>query len=164
MQKNINRDFLVALLLFSLLGFIAYLQIKNVSDNNSPQIQKNDKLQGTATVISAKPRDKVFPYTVQKDETLPIIAKKFGISVNTIKWANNINADTISAGTILKISPVTGIVHIVEKGETVESIANKYNSSIEEIANYPFNQFEDDEMHTLTPGQTLIVPNGIILK
>lgn len=115
----------------------------------------------TTTRISDKPRDKVITYTVTEGDTLSIIADKFGISSDSIKWANNLKGDTITVGTPLKIPPVTGVVYKVKQGETVYSIAKKYQTDPQKIVNFPFNDFADLDTFALAVGQTLIVPDGV---
>lgn len=115
-----------------------------------------------STVFSVKPRDKVEDYTVHSGETLDSIANKFDISVDTIKWANNLKSDLIKPNQVLKIAPVTGIIHKVASGETIYSIAKKYNSNAQNILNFPFNSFEDLDTFSLMAGQTLYVPEGTI--
>lgn len=115
-----------------------------------------------STVISSKPRDKVEPYTVKSGDTLASIGKKFGVSVDTIKWANDLKTDTIKPEQTLKIPPVTGVVHTVVSGETVYSIAKKYKTSAQNIVNFIFNDFADIDTFALRSGQTLFVPDGVI--
>lgn len=115
-----------------------------------------------STVFSVKPRDKVENYTVRDGETLASIAKKFDISIDTIRWANNITGDLIKPNQTLKIPPVTGIVHKVASGETIYTIAKKYHTNAQKILNFPFNSFEDMDTFSLMSGQTLYVPDGTI--
>jgi murein DD-endopeptidase MepM/ murein hydrolase activator NlpD len=115
-----------------------------------------------ATVISAKPRDKMVEYEVMGGDTLAALSKKFDVSVDSIRWANNLKNDTIKPGQTLKIPPITGVVHKVNSGENVFSIAKKYKSDAQKIVNFPFNEFADLETFALTPGQTLYVPDGVI--
>src|SRR3989304_2053741 len=42
------------------------------------------------TIKSVKPRDKILDYTVERGDTLSSIAEKFDISIETIRWANNL--------------------------------------------------------------------------
>jgi len=112
------------------------------------------------TSFSIKPRDKVKDYPVEGGDTLATIAKKFDVSVDTIKWANDLKDDTIKPGQVLKIPPVTGIVHKVEAGDSIYSIAKKYNVDAQAIVNFPFNDFADSDNFTLASGQTIVVPNG----
>jgi murein DD-endopeptidase MepM/ murein hydrolase activator NlpD len=108
-------------------------------------------------------RGDIIEYVVKEGETLSAIAQKFNVSIDTISWANNIKSvKNIKAGQRLKIPPVTGVVHTVKRGETVYSIAKKYQIDPQGIIDYPFNVFANDETFALSVGQQLIVPNGIM--
>ncbi len=130
--------------------------------NQSSVVSYNPYETALSTVISAKPRDKVENYAVKSGDTLASIGKKFGISVDTIKWANDLKTDSIKPEQTLKIPPVTGVVHTVVSGETVYSIAKKYNTSAQNIVNFIFNDFADIDTFALRSGQTLFVPDGVI--
>ncbi len=116
---------------------------------------------GVETQVSVKPRDQVITYTVEKGDTLGTIAEKFGVSVDTLKWENDIRKDDLSIGQEVRIPPVTGIVHKVKEGETIYSIAKKYKTEAQKIANFPFNDFTDLDTFALIAGQTLVVPDGV---
>jgi murein DD-endopeptidase MepM/ murein hydrolase activator NlpD len=117
------------------------------------------------TAVSEKSRDEIVIYIVQGGDTVSTIAQKFGVSVDTIRWANNLKSITsIKAGQELKILPVTGVAHKVQRGETVWSIAQKYDTNSQGIVDYPFNTFVNDEEFTLAVGQVLIVPDGVMPK
>jgi LysM repeat protein len=113
------------------------------------------------TDISQKPRDKVITYRVEKGDTLSTIAKKFGVSEETIKWANDLNDDSLSVDDELKILPVTGIAHKVNKGDTIYTIAKKYDTEAQKIVDFPFNDFANPETFSLVEGQILVVPDGV---
>lgn len=113
------------------------------------------------TDISQKPRDKIITYKVEKGDTISIIAQKFGISTDTIKWANDMSSDSITVGDELEILPVTGISYKVRKGDTVYSIAKYYDTEPQKIVDFPFNDFANLETFSLVEGQSLIVPDGI---
>lgn len=130
--------------------------------NQSSVVSYNPYETTLSTVISSKPRDKVENYRVKSGDTLASIGKKFGISVDTIKWANDLKTDTIKPDQTLKIPPVTGVVHTVVSGETVYSIAKKYKTSAQNIVNFIFNDFTDLDTFALRAGQTLYVPDGVI--
>lgn len=96
-------------------------------------------------------------YTVQSGDTISEIAERYGISTNTIKWANGIKkGDSISIDQELVLLPITGIQVEVQKGDTVSEIASRYASDAEEIANY--NGLTVDE--PLQVGDKLIIPDG----
>lgn len=117
--------------------------------------------QDIATSISDKPQAEVRDYAVQKGDTISGLAQKFGLSVDTLKWANSLDNNlSIKPGQTLKIPPVTGVVHKVKKGDTVYSIAKYYSSDAQTIVDFPFNTFTNDETFALAVGQILIVPDG----
>lgn len=125
-------------------------------------------LDGSATVdpltqVSDKPRAEVLDYTVEGGDTLAAIAKKFGVDTDSIKWLNKgLDEKKIKPGAVLKIPPVTGVVHTVIAGETVYSIGKKYNVSAQAIVDFPFNEFSNDETFALAIGQQVIVPDGVM--
>jgi len=115
----------------------------------------------TETRVSDKVRDKVFEYNVLKGDTISGIAVKFGVSTETILWENGLAAKSaLKPGQIVKVLPVTGIRHKVGRGETIYSIAKKYDANPQAIVDFPFNTFADNETFSLAVGQELIVPDG----
>lgn len=101
--------------------------------------------------------DQIAIYVVRQGDTLSAIAKMYGVSVNTIVWANDIEGGKISPGTQLVILPVNGIRHKVAKGETLASIAKDYHGDINEIVS--FNDLSSKDA-TLTVGTEIIIPAG----
>ena len=117
---------------------------------------------GLDTEFSNKMRGEILNYTVADGDTVSSIASKFGISADTIRWQNDLTKDKIKVGGTLQILPVTGIAHKVQKGDTVYSIAKKYDAEAQAIVNFPFNTFSNDETFELAIGQTVIVPDGVM--
>lgn len=96
-------------------------------------------------------------YVVKEGDSLSGIASRFGVTMNTILWANDIkDPKTIRPGTSLIILPVSGIKHTVAKGETLNGIASKYGADAADIAS--FNGLGSDA--TVTLGQQLVIPGG----
>lgn len=119
----------------------------------------------TSTLESIKPRSEIIEYTVKEGDTVSTIAEKFGVSIDTIRWENNLKTiKSIKVGDKLRILPVTGISHKVQHGETIYSIAKKYQVDAQVIVNWPYNSFANDETFALAVGQPLIVPDGIMPK
>ena len=97
-------------------------------------------------------------YTVQKGDTLYSIAKNNNTTVNKIKELNNLINDNLSINQILKIptieyieSPTTTKTYIVKPGDTLYSIANKYNTTVNNIK-----ELNNLKTNIISVGQTLI--------
>lgn len=117
---------------------------------------------GADTLISNLPKGEITEYRVVKGDTVSSIAVKFGVSIDTILWENNLKSvESIKPNQILRVLPVTGVKHQVRRGETIYSIAKYYSVDAQNIIDYPFNTFSNDETFALTAGQELIVPEGV---
>lgn len=102
--------------------------------------------------------DQIAVYVVREGDTLSEIAGMFGVSMNTIRWANDIpSKGGIVPGQKLVILPVSGVRYTVAKGDTIEKLASKYKGDADEI--YEFNDLSD---RALAVGETILIPNGII--
>lgn len=112
-----------------------------------------------ANVASSTPSDRISVYVVRPGDTLSVIGKMFGVSVNTIIWANDLKGpNDVHPGDTLVILPVSGIERTVVKGDTLQSLAKKYGSDVNEIA-----QFNGLEVGApLAVGSTLVIPGGEI--
>ncbi len=98
-------------------------------------------------------------YTVEKGDNTWSIAAKFGISLNTLLWANDLQKSSlIKEGQTLVIPPVSGVIHHVKDGDTVGGIAGAYKAEAADIV--AFNQLSDAA--DIYIGDILIVPGGEI--
>ncbi|MDD2225201.1 MAG: LysM peptidoglycan-binding domain-containing protein, partial [Candidatus Shapirobacteria bacterium] len=117
---------------------------------------------GADTLVSELPKGETTEYRVANGDTVSSIALKFGVTIDTIMWENSLKTvDSIKVGQILKILPVTGVRYKVKRGETIYSIAKAYQVDAQNIIDYPFNTFSNDETFALSAGQELIIPDGI---
>jgi len=102
-------------------------------------------------------RNGVVTYEVQPGDVPSLIASVFGISTNTLLWANDLSAwDYIKPGQKLIILPVSGIKHEVKKGEKLNKIVEKYKGDLEKTIE--FNALPADG--SLAVGQEIIIPDG----
>ena len=99
-------------------------------------------------------------YVVRPKDDIKTIAQMFKVSVNTIYWANDMKkGDKLVVGDTLIILPIDGVQVTVAKGNTLQSLAKKYNiGDPTDIALY--NGIPEDTK--LTIGDELIIPNGIV--
>lgn len=103
--------------------------------------------------------DQISIYVVREGDSLSQIAEMFGVTTNTIIWGNDIpRGSQISVGQVLLILPISGVRHTVVKGDTLESIAKKYNGNVAEIARY--NNIEGAKLGV---GDVVIIPDGEVL-
>ncbi len=109
----------------------------------------------------AEKRREVIVYEVQPGDTPSAIADSFGISTNTMLWANNLDlysATRIKPGDKLVILPVSGVRHAIKKGETIASISKKYFADKDKILS--LNSLKEDD--PLEIDSVLIIPDGKI--
>lgn len=97
----------------------------------------------------------VIEHTVAEGENVEVLAAKYGISADQIRWSNNLKTNEVGIGTVLYIPSTSGIVYTVKAGDTVESIVSKYGSSAEEII-----ALNDLEMSGVQEGMRIIVRDG----
>jgi len=96
-------------------------------------------------------------YTVKEGDSISEIASRFGVTVNTILWANDIkSANLVKPGDDLLILPVSGLQYTVRSGDTIAAIAKRYGADAEEVA--LFNGLESSA--DLKIGSDIIVPGG----
>lgn len=120
-------------------------------------ISSSDSGSDSAQSADSSNTGSISVYTVKDGDSISGIASHFGVSVNTILWANDLTIhSTIKPGMTLSILPVSGLQHTVQSGETLSSIATKFHASASEIAT--FNGL--DANATVVVGSTLIIPGG----
>lgn len=106
-------------------------------------------------------RSEVVEYTVQPGDVLSFIASDYGVTTSSIIWANDLkSADNVSPGQVLRIPPVSGVIHKTVKGDTVATIASKYGVSEDEIIS--FNSLPKSA--DIKIGDEIIVPGGKITQ
>jgi LysM repeat protein len=96
-------------------------------------------------------------YVVREGDALSQIAEMYGVTTNTILWANDISsASSIQPGDTLVILPFVGVRHEVASGETLSSILEKYEADLDEVLEYNNRTAAD----TLSVGDALMIPGG----
>ncbi len=100
-------------------------------------------------------------YAVEDGDSLVGIAARQGISTQTLFWANQLDdPDLLRIGQEVIVPPVDGVVHTVEPGETLNTIAERYSVTAAEIVRSPANDIENADV--LIPGSRLMVPGGVM--
>lgn len=128
-------------------------------------VAQNDILVFNGTVETLVPSERMDlemrQYTVKKGDSLSSISQQFGVNTDTIKWANNLTSSNyIKEGMVLKIPPGDGLVYTVTGGDTVHTIAKKYNIPAQSVADMNYL----DRNLTLTVGQEIFLPDAEMPK
>jgi peptidoglycan endopeptidase LytE len=106
------------------------------------------------------------PYEVQRGDTLARISKKFGVSIEALKEANNLQSNALKLRQILvippsqktkiakskKSTPAATASYVVKKGDNLYAIAGKTGVSVNDLKR--MNHIRDNR---LRPGQRLVL-------
>lgn len=121
------------------------------------------------TDVPSRERLQVIQYTSQPGDTLFGIATKFGVSPETILWANSDelrdNPHNLRPGQQLDILPVSGIYHRWSAGDSLKAVADFFHVRPEDIVNFPGNNLSpmllgNGSGETIETGSMLIIPGG----
>lgn len=151
---------------------LALLEAATNADPNPDKGQRDIALTGGAALMGSAGPDGTPPdidapqgtgnislYVVRTGDTLSEIADMFGVSSNTILWANDLgSAKDIHPGQSLLILPISGVKHTVKQGETLAGIAKAFGGDAAEVASY--NGFDAEA--PLVVGSVIIIPGGEI--
>lgn len=99
-------------------------------------------------------------YTVKSGDSLWSIAKRYGVTVNELKEANNLTSNALSVGQMLRI-PIEEeetllSTYVVKSGDTLYSIARKYNTTVDALKS-----LNNLTTNTLRLGQVLRIPGEV---
>ena len=102
-------------------------------------------------------------YVVKSGDSLWSIANRYNTTVDTIKRLNNLTSNTLSVGQVLTLpstgttTPSTpgGNTYVVKSGDSLWSIANRYNTTVDAIK-----QLNNLTSNTLSIGQVLKLPTS----
>lgn len=135
--------------------------LKRVNNLNTNDLKIGQVLKlPTAEVVPPTNENNVV-YVVAPGDSLWSIANRYETTTNAIKALNNLTSDTLRIGQTILIpntsdgstTPNTGITYTVKNGDSLWSIANRYNTTVSALR--ILNNLTSD---TLRVGQTLRIP------
>ncbi len=113
----------------------------------SDRIEKNLSFTGETTGVSS--------HEVKEGETIESIARKYGLTVDQVRWSNGLKTAEVSVGQILMIPLSSGVVYTIKSGDKLDEIVNRYGSSYERTVAQ--NNLESAEIYE---GMQIILPGG----
>lgn len=141
------------------------LPIANNVNNQAISLNAKNQFAQTSDETITKPQiiastasasKTIATYKTQPGDTVSSVAAKFHLSVNTIKWSNNIVGDALEPGRNLLIPPVDGIIYYAQSGDSADSIAQKFSINRDRVV-----LFNDLELSSsIVAGTQIIVPGG----
>ena len=115
------------------------------------------------TEISTELRTIPVTYTVQSGDSVWGISNKFGLSVESVLYANYDilldQSDNLMPGQVLTIPPTNGILHTWRSRDSLSSVASRYGADIQDILLFIGNDL-DLSNPQVNPGTVVMVPGG----
>ncbi len=114
------------------------------------------------TFVGRRPEHQFQTYTVERGDTPNGIADRFGIQATTLLGGNPLlsqESSLLQTGVTLVILPIDGVLHDVQPGDTLESIAEQYGVPVETIIGYAPNNLEFP--YRLFPETQIMVPGAV---
>ena len=124
-------------------------EIKRLNNLTSNTITKGQILKIPSTITTVD-------YVVKKGDSLYSIAKRYNTTVKDITRLNNLTSNILAIGQKLIISSGSNVpnnVYVVKKGDTLWSIANNFNVSVNDLKNA-----NNKSNNSLSIGEQLIIP------
>ncbi|WP_299126833.1 LysM peptidoglycan-binding domain-containing protein [uncultured Winogradskyella sp.] len=148
--------------------------VENSNKAQKPNPIKNTGVRYASNSTSASGIQPVI-HTVMEGENLLKIAIRYGVKLNDLKRANNMETTLVKPGQKLRVSHLNAVndqnlmnsqttyasnasgsaVHIVEKGQTLYSLAKRYGLTVSELK-----QYNGLNSNLIKVGQKILLPNA----
>jgi len=81
-------------------------------------------------------------YTIKPGDTVQDVAGRFGLTVDTLRWANNLaDITSVVAGGRLVVPPVNGILVKVQSDTQIHALAIQYHVNVQDIVDFNLLRF-----------------------
>lgn len=121
------------------------------------------EIQIKTNVPADKPRYDLVEHRVSRGDSIFAIAESYKLKPETVLWANydvlQDDPHSLKPGQVLKIPPTDGIYYQWNENDSLESVADEFNATVEDILNYPGNDIDltDPKVES---GSWVMVPGG----
>jgi murein DD-endopeptidase MepM/ murein hydrolase activator NlpD len=120
-------------------------------------------IQLKTNVPADKPRYKPVEYRVSRGDSMFAIAETYKLEPETILWANydvlQDDPHSLKPGQVLEIPPTDGIYYQWKVNDTLDSVANEFNASVDNILSFPGNDI-DLSNPEVDSGAWVMIPGG----
>jgi len=140
-------------------GVVTLVQIQDPSG----KAQAIVRLVSLKTNIPERPRYKEIDHVVVRNDSVFGISSEYNITPETLLWANydvlEDSPDSLRLGMVLRVPPTDGVYYQWQAGDTLDSVATKFNAKPEEVINWPGNNIDlvDPEPEV---GSYVMIPGG----
>jgi len=164
-QETTSVDQIAAANVASSVASTLNLSVQDNVQNLAVSLNAKTELAQTTTTFISKPqivqqdtgRRGIVAYSSVNGDTVKSVAAKYGISEDSVRWANNLTTDAIPGGRTLTLPGVTGVIYTVKNGDNPGTLASKYKADADRILSY-----NDLEVSGLQVGQRIVIPDGIL--
>jgi len=121
------------------------------------------EIQIKTNIPADKPRYDPVEYRVVRGDSIFAISESYKLTPETVLWANydvlQDDPHSLAPGQVLKIPPTNGIYYQWKENDTLESVANEFKASIDDILNYPGNDIDLTDP-VIESGSWVMLPGG----
>ena len=121
------------------------------------------EIQIKTNIPADKPRYDPVEYRVVRGDSIFAISESYKLTPETVLWANydvlQDDPHSLAPGQVLKIPPTDGIYYQWKENDTLESVANEFNTAIDDILNYPGNDIDLADP-VIESGSWVMLPGG----
>lgn len=158
-------DQIVAADIATTVAQVAKLPVESNVESLSISLAGKTELAQTETDYVSKPqivqpesgRPPITKYKTVQGDSVQSVAAKFGLSEDTVRWANNLTSDALQVDKELTIAGTTGVVYTVKNGDSVDQLGSKYQTDKDRIVTY-----NDLELSGLVVGRQIVLPGGVL--
>ena len=120
-------------------------------------------IQLKTNIPADKPRYTIEEYRVSRGDSMFAISESFKLTPETVLWANydvlQDDPHSLSPGQVLKIPPTDGIYYQWKENDTLDSVANEFETTIDDILNYAGNDIDLSDPK-IESGSWVMIPGG----
>lgn len=100
----------------------------------------------------------IIAHRTKEGENVESIARQYGVTSQTIRWANNMTSDAVEPDKNLTVPMVDGVVYTIKDNDNIDELARKYKSDVERVILY--NDLSRD--NPLPKNTRIVLPGGVL--